>query len=170
MLLSSKRKANTHAEAVNSNRFSSDLGAIHAHAYLPKEIELLPDRATGTYVIEFKLARGRNIQVGALGKIEFSSGSYYYIGSALNGLKNRIRRHLLKRKKRHWHIDYLLAHAEIEKIYIAPGNSKKNECETAEQFSKREHFQPVPRFGSSDCRCPSHLYYNLPHEYPSGQQ
>jgi len=38
----------------------------------------------------------------------------------MNGLENRINRHLRKEKKMHWHIDYLLAseNAKIARVFV----------------------------------------------------
>ena len=65
-------------------------------------------RVSGSYVLLLYLADDRTIPVGRQGVLNFSAGCYAYVGSAMNGLYQRINRHLRKEKKRHWHIDYLL--------------------------------------------------------------
>jgi len=109
----------------------------------------------GSYVLMAKMERRRRIKVGKLGEIEFEKGYYAYVGSAMNGIEARIRRHLRKDKKLRWHIDYLLQHATAEKIYYI---ERDMECYIAEKFI--EKFEYVPGFGSSDCKCASHLFYS----------
>jgi Uri superfamily endonuclease len=94
--------------------------------------------------------------VGGLGSISFMPGGYAYVGSALGGLEARIRRHLRAAKKNHWHIDYLLAKAPLRRIIIAE-SSQRLECRLADRLGGQ--FDAVPSFGSSDCRCPGHLFF-----------
>ncbi len=61
--------------------------------------------------------------VGRLGKREFDAGLYVYTGSALNSLPGRVGRHLRKLKKKHWHIDYLIADASVEIVGVAWKNT-----------------------------------------------
>jgi len=98
-----------------------------------------------------------NIKVGKLGIIDFHPGFYAYVGSAQNNLEKRIERHLRVKKKIYWHIDYLLEKAEILNVFQVE-SIQKLECIIAEKLSKQ--FQSVPKFGSSDCRCMSHLFYH----------
>ena len=99
----------------------------------------------------------RKVTIGKLGEIEFKDGYYAYIGSAMNGLEARIERHLRKNKKMRWHIDYFLEYAKIEKIFYREG-SKKEECLIAKKFASV--FENIPKFGASDCKCKSHLFYS----------
>ncbi|MCD6414038.1 MAG: GIY-YIG nuclease family protein [Candidatus Diapherotrites archaeon] len=108
------------------------------------------------YVLEMELT-GSVIKVGALGEIAFGTGSYAYVGSAQNGLKQRIERHMRDRKKMHWHIDYLLTSPKVKLARIwAKEADKKEECGTARLLAK--HFDGIPHFGSSDCSCDSHMF------------
>ena len=79
-----------------------------------------------------------------------------------NQLQNRVLRHLKppEMKKLHWHIDFLLQsiHAEIAKIVLFPSN-RKEECEIAAQI-RAQMIEVVPNFGSSDCKCESHLFFS----------
>ena len=52
----------------------------------------------GSYILVIELKEEKIIQIGKLGKIHFKKGFYVYIGSALNGLEQRITRHLIKEK------------------------------------------------------------------------
>src|SRR5713226_2772073 len=67
----------------------------------------LPD-CGGCYTLVIILPKQRSIRVGRLGKALFPAGTYFYTGRAMRSLRGRIARHIRKRKKLHWHIDYLL--------------------------------------------------------------
>ena len=112
----------------------------------------------GSYVLLIRLTQGQTIRVGRLKNIHFPGGCYAYVGSALGGLKARLRRHLKADKKRYWHIDYLLEKAAINGIIIAE-TQDRIECRIAQELGLK--FDPVPGFGSSDCNCPSHLFFSL---------
>jgi Uri superfamily endonuclease len=109
----------------------------------------------GAYLLIVELPADTNILVGKQGMIPFEKGSYGYVGSALNGLEQRIKRHLRSRKKLHWHIDYLLAYAEIKNVFIKE-SATREECELAQAFE--QVLPAVPGFGCSDCACQSHLF------------
>jgi len=111
----------------------------------------------GSYVLVLELPEEQLIPAGSLGIIDFRSGYYGYVGSALNGLESRLNRHLRKNKKLRWHIDYLLQKVSISAI-ITCRVDRKIECDIARALSNR--FHSVPGFGSSDCRCRSHLYFS----------
>jgi len=102
------------------------------------------------------LPRAQTVVVGSLGSIIFAAGGYAYVGSALGGLEARIRRHLRAAKKKHWHIDYLLERAPVSRIIVAE-SGERLECRLAARLGGR--FEAVPGFGSSDCRCPGHLFF-----------
>jgi len=110
----------------------------------------------GIYVLLIRLRDDTKIDVGKLGTIEFSAGFYAYVGSALNGLEGRIKRHLRMDKKKHWHIDYLLEVASVEEVMYAE-TEERVECEMADNLV---NFETVNKFGSSDCRCKSHLFFS----------
>jgi len=89
----------------------------------------------------------------------FKKGDYIYIGSAKGCLEARLRRHLKKDKKNFWHIDYLLKdeRTQISQIWMI---LKSIECETAEIFYRNPFTETVRKgFGSSDCKCETHLFY-----------
>ena len=115
----------------------------------------------GAYCLCLTVEQDCMVQVGALGGILFTKGCYIYVGSALNGLKARLKRHLRSSVggsgKIHWHIDYLLRNpwVHISSIYIKE-NTLREECHIAEHVAA--HGDPVKKFGCSDCRCVSHLY------------
>lgn len=110
----------------------------------------------GSYIIIIELKENKKIQIGKLGNIFFKKSFYFYVGSALNGLEQRIQRHLKKDKKTHWHIDYLLQNAKIINVFYKQ-NNKKEECDIAKKLDKK--LSSIPSFGCSDCKCDSHLFY-----------
>jgi len=116
----------------------------------------------GIYCLVFKNP-GCTVRVGALGEMHFQPGWHCYVGSALGsgGLK-RLERHIrlaAQRDKRpKWHLDYLhtspcfsLAYA----VYAVTGD--RLECRLARELDSGD--SGVPKFGSSDCTCTSHLFY-----------
>lgn len=110
----------------------------------------------GSYLLILKLDEDNNIPIGIKNKVFFKKGFYLYVGSALNGLEQRINRHLKTNKKIYWHIDYLLEYCKIEYIFYKK-NSNKEECLIAHYFNNR--FKSIRKFGCSDCNCKSHLFY-----------
>lgn len=112
----------------------------------------------GVYLLLINLKKNSRIKIGKLGKITFPKGFYVYVGSALNSLQARVARHLSSEKKLRWHIDYLLAspNAEVEMV-ITRQTEKRIECKVNEIIQK--FGKPVEKFGSSDCKCKSHLTY-----------
>jgi Uri superfamily endonuclease len=113
----------------------------------------------GIYQLLIHLPESASIQIGKKGRFKFPAGYYVYTGSAKGGLKGRVRRHLRKDKKDFWHIDYLLRHAVVRKVLLFVGR-RRNECALARKvLSKREGSVIVPKFGSSDCGCVSHLVF-----------
>jgi len=130
----------------------------------------------GSYILLIELATEKNILIGKLGYLFFPKAFYAYVGSAMNGLEARLARHLRKEKKLHWHIDYLLKEVAIADIILCfsepfafchsegakrPKNLAQGklrmECFLARALAKE--FQSIPGFGSSDCKCQSHLYF-----------
>lgn len=112
----------------------------------------------GTYCIVMKLDRPTHIKVGRLGCGFFPQGYYVYVGSAMNGLKQRIARHLSPLKKKHWHIDYLLDHTQIVATRTRE-SSDRRECFLSEEVRNISQDSPMKGFGSSDCRCKTHLSF-----------
>jgi Uri superfamily endonuclease len=110
----------------------------------------------GSYILLIELAAEENVLIGKLGYVLFPKAFYAYVGSAMNGLEARLARHLRKEKELHWHIDYLLKEAKLLEIILCPGE-QRIECSLARELAKE--FQSIPGFGSSDCKCQSHLYF-----------
>ena len=120
-------------------------------------VECSLGQSGGSYVLLIKLPEEQTITVGSLPDTCFPGGSYAYVGSAMGGIKSRLGYHFKSSKKRHWHIDYLLERATIIGISICE-TEYRSECAIARALSSR--FDSIPGFGSSDCRCRSHLLFD----------
>ncbi len=118
--------------------------------------EMERSRDSGIYLLLIHLPEGRDIEVGALGRIHFNMGFYIYIGSAQRNLRRRIERHLRREKKLKWHVDYLLQYAHIQEYHIFH-LGKEWEARIAEILCERYPY--IKGFGSSDSRAPSHLIF-----------
>jgi len=113
--------------------------------------------AKGVYILVVSVSKDINVNVGALGSLNFEKGLYAYVGSAQNNLEKRIERHLRKTKQKFWHIDYLLDNANVEVLKVFHKKAGRlEECKIAKNIS--EIGVPVKGFGSSDCKCKSHLF------------
>ena len=121
---------------------------------------------SGCYSLIIALSRRERIRVGKFAVASFPAGTYIYTGSAFRGLASRLRRHCRREKKRHWHIDHLLAAAgaRIEKIVVYPPVPGQ-ECRQNQRIARRPGATVIlPGFGASDCRagCASHLFFFAP--------
>jgi Uri superfamily endonuclease len=116
----------------------------------------------GVYTIILRLDSEIEIIIGSLGRLHFAQGYYAYTGSARGpgGLK-RVERHLKvlngSNPARRWHIDYLLPHTSLEKV-TATQTNLDFECRVAQIID--DMLPHIPRFGSTDCKCQSHLHYS----------
>ena len=111
--------------------------------------------ARGSYVLLIRLPRATTIPVGRLGEIHFRAGTYAYVGSAMGGLRGRLRRHLRLQKRRRWHVDYVLEHARVMAIVTCEAEERA-ECAVARSLAGR--YETIPGFGASDCSCRGHLF------------
>ena len=121
----------------------------------------------GIYTLVIFLSEEITVEIGKLGNHRFLKGYYTYTGSALGkgstNLKNRVKRHSQKNKRKFWHIDYLLANEKSSiEVIIAAQTSEKKEC-ILNNFlqSLKGIIVQVNGFGSSDCknRCSAHLLF-----------
>ncbi len=112
----------------------------------------------GSYILVIETPSPQELTIGSLGRLSLAPGFHAYVGSALNGLEHRLRRHLRVNKRNHWHIDYLLCgRSAITEILVGP-SEEKTECLLAQFLNK--NLRVIPKFGSSDCRCPGHLFFS----------
>ena len=85
---------------------------------------------------------------------KLTSGYYIYVGSAMNSLLGRIKHHEKVSKKFHWHVDFLLKEAELLfSVMITCFRSPET------MVSSLLLGQPIPHFGSTDKKDPSHLFF-----------
>jgi Uri superfamily endonuclease len=116
----------------------------------------------GTYTLVLRLDADLEARVGSLGGLSFRRGYYSYTGSALGkGGFARVHRHVQiiqgKKATRRWHIDWLLPFTCLEEA-ILTNATERLECQVAARIGAR--LKPIPGFGCTDCRCPSHLHYS----------
>ena len=119
------------------------------------------DNRPGTYALILANDSVQVVTVGQLGPLILRPGWYVYVGSAQGpgGLAARVGRHIQIDKKRRRHIDYVRPHAELREVWFTYG-TEQIECQWAQTFAAMPKAElPSPRFGASDCRCPSHLIW-----------
>lgn len=109
-----------------------------------------------TYILLIFLSSEIYKKIGGLGKLKLKRGYYLYVGSARKNFEKRIKRHLSRKKKIFWHIDYLLSdkRTSVKKVFYTDFDI---EHEVAKQLEKE--FEVIKKFGSSDCKCTGHLFY-----------
>lgn len=110
------------------------------------------------YSIQLSIAENQHITIGKLGTFTFQKGTYIYVGSAKRNIRQRIERYKRVNKKNHWHFDYLRPFGVITRIITYDASFK--ECDLAENIRKQMNGTlPFNGFGSSDCKCFSHLIF-----------
>ena len=116
----------------------------------------------GVYILILRITKDLSKHVGSLGKIQFEKGNYAYVGSAQSSILARLERHFAKRKKLHWHIDYLTTstNTKIKRAIYSLASSKDFECRLSKEFAGLTFSKAIHSFGSSDCKhsCGSHLF------------
>ena len=109
------------------------------------------------YHIKAYLSEDTEITVGKLGTFQFAKGIYVYVGSAKRNIKARVERHIRMEKKQRWHFDYVRPYMEVMDVRTYPG--EEGECGLFARLRQEEEGEiAVRKFGSSDCRCPAHLF------------
>ena len=121
----------------------------------------------GVYILLFRIKNDFSRSVGLLGRVHFEKGNYAYVGSAQSSLFPRLERHYAKKKRVHWHIDYLttLENTSIKRAIYSAAVTKEVECRLSAMLSALSFSKPVLSFGSTDCQygCKSHLFVmNVP--------
>lgn len=157
----SLREAARHGVSIRAVTVDCDATGIATLRDLDLPVDLEPvtlvQEDRGSYLLHLHLEAERELSVGGLGEHRFPPGHYLYVGSAMRGLSARTRRHLNRRKRFHWHIDYLRSVADGAWVYPVY-SSKRLECDLAKSLEAL-YSVAVERFGSSDCRCRSHLFH-----------
>ncbi len=124
----------------------------------PHPIDHLP-ATPGTYVLLLHLGDPLRLNIGRLGEHVVQPGWIAYVGSARGpgGLRARVARHLRHPKPIHWHIDTLTAQVSVRVVWYRTGDIRL-ECTWAVVLRGiTGTAAPIPGFGSSDCKCVSHL-------------
>lgn len=124
---------------------------------IPWQIYEKEARDRGSYLLVGMLPENISLRVKSLGERFFRKGFYIYVGSAMNSLSQRIRRHLIRKKPTHWHIDTLTPWMKSI-IPLRIEASQRLECAIARSLHTVSD-SAVRNFGSSDCTCPSHLFW-----------
>jgi len=119
---------------------------------------LTPEReAAGCYLLLYRNRRRFSADIGALGRRVFPRGFYVYVGSGMRSLFSRIGYHQRKSEKRHWHLDYIKDRFSfLSDIPIV--TSSNRECDLSRKILENGGIG-IDGFGSTDCRCNSHLYF-----------
>lgn len=115
----------------------------------------------GSYALILYCKINELIQIGKNKKLKLQSGYYVYCGSAFGpgGIAARVGRHFKLNKKQRWHIDYLREKCTIKEAWICY-SEKKLEHQWSSEFSEQiDSLIPLRKFGSTDCKCNSHLFY-----------
>lgn len=115
----------------------------------------------GTYALILRSSRSERLQIGRLGILEQEPGYYIYVGSAFGpgGLWARTRRHRRKIGASHWHIDYLKPWLDLREIWYTHDPVRREHQWAKALLTVPESSVPLPGFGSSDCRCGTHLVH-----------
>ncbi|MGM0608657.1 MAG: GIY-YIG nuclease family protein [Candidatus Muiribacteriota bacterium] len=114
---------------------------------------------TNLYIIILHNKKKVSIPVAKFGLLNFEPGFYFYIGTSYRSPEKRIKRHLSQHKKKHWHLDYITEKIKPVKACLFK-NVEFSECELNSHIHNEFCTTfPFKKFGSSDCRCYSHLHF-----------
>ncbi|WP_456366766.1 GIY-YIG nuclease family protein [Thermococcus sp.] len=108
----------------------------------------------GSYFLVVRLKEDKVVRTKAR-EFHLRGGYYVYVGSAMNSLEKRVKRHFSKEKRLHWHIDYLLKEAELLRAYLIPSEGRLEE-ELSREVSR--FGEQVEGFGASDIKVSTNLY------------
>ena len=112
----------------------------------------------GAYALVVEVPRPFEPPIRRLAGQRLPPGRYLYGGTANGpgGIRARVRRHLKRKKKVHWHVDHLTRAFGVAAVFAVVGG---DECAILAAARRWPGVRvPVPGFGSSDCaRCPAHL-------------
>jgi Uri superfamily endonuclease len=114
----------------------------------------------GTYALIFSSASDQRVEIGRLGRLDFPSGFWVYVGSAFGpgGLKARVAHHRRIAQRPRWHMDYLRPVLQLKEVWFTC-DAERREHHWADALGRLRGARiPVAGFGSSDCRCKSHLF------------
>lgn len=115
----------------------------------------------GTYAFIVVSATNQTVEIGRLGKLQVRHGYYLYVGSAFGpgGLRARIAHHMRPSRRPHWHVDYLRTVTDPYGIWYSYDEVPREHLWAEAILRTQNATVPVRGFGSSDCSCPSHLFF-----------
>ena len=115
----------------------------------------------GTYALVLESRSEVELQVGRLGVLRLQKGFYIYAGSAFGpgGVKGRLAHHRKVARRPHWHVDYLRAVTRLAEIWYTYDAARREHQWAAALAELAGATMPCPGFGSSDCACPTHLFF-----------
>ena len=115
----------------------------------------------GTYALILSALQKEQIAIGKIGTLRLQPGFYVYVGSAFGpgGLKARIKHHSKKAARPHWHIDYLTSALDLKEIWYTCDPIHREHQWATIIANTRGGSAPLAGFGSSDCRCNTHLFF-----------
>jgi Uri superfamily endonuclease len=115
----------------------------------------------GTCVLALANPASGRLSIGQRGWLDLRPGVYLYSGSARGpgGLRARLCRHLRGTGAQRWHIDYLRAVTEPYAAWWRLGDLNEEHGWAASLETVPGCMTAMPRFGASDCWCPTHLFH-----------
>ena len=114
----------------------------------------------GTYALVLACHRAAFVWIGRLGTWSVPPGFYVYVGSAFGpgGLSARLQHHQHKPAHPHWHMDYLRAICDLVEVWFTTEAARCEHSWAKAVARLPGAWVPVPGFGSSDCKCQTHLF------------
>ncbi|MFP3854682.1 MAG: GIY-YIG nuclease family protein [Anaerolineales bacterium] len=96
-----------------------------------------------------------------MGVVPLKPGAYLYVGSALGsgGVRARVARHSRDSSNKHWHIDYLRPSLTLKRVFLTYCEQRLEHDWATAMMALSGAENPIPGFGSSDCRCAAHLFF-----------
>lgn len=115
----------------------------------------------GTYALVLANRKTGCVRIGKHGALALQPGYYVYVGSALGpgGLAARIQHHRQIADRPHWHIDYLRAACDLVEVWFTTAIGRHEHGWAKAVVRMPGVAVPMPGFGSSDCACPTHLFW-----------
>ena len=113
----------------------------------------------GTYALIMAATETRCLRIGRLGSLALRPGWYVYVGSAFGpgGIGARLAHHRKLATRPHWHVDHLRPDAALRRVWYTHDPSRREHQWASVLIQLPGSEVPLPGFGASDCRCPSHL-------------
>jgi Uri superfamily endonuclease len=115
----------------------------------------------GAYALVLLCSQEGPVQIGKLGILQLRRGFYVYVGSALGpgGIRARVAHHRKLSPRPHWHIDYLRSLTSLDRVWYSHDRVCREHQWARVICALRGASVPIARFGSSDCRCKTHLFF-----------